>query len=104
MQRAREGVLCSRNGGILPKLYTIVQKGHKKAQRKSHKKAQKAQKKRGVVLCFLCFLWLISVTSYLLSRSQPPSAESCTMIVCMRSGPVDTRPISTPICSDRKST
>src|SRR6185503_9723631 len=41
---------------------------------------------------------------HLLSRSQPPRAESCTMIVCMRSGPVDTSPISTPICSERKST
>src|SRR5215208_5422752 len=41
---------------------------------------------------------------YYLSRSHPPSAESCTMIVCERSGPVETRPISTPICCERKST
>src|SRR5688500_5957183 len=33
-----------------------------------------------------------------LSLSQRPNAESCTMIVCERSGPVETRPICTPIC------
>src|SRR6185295_18181399 len=42
--------------------------------------------------------------SHLLPRSQPPRAESWTIIVCERSGPVETRPISTPICSERKST
>ena len=36
--------------------------------------------------------------------SQPPSVESWTTIVCERSGPVDTSPISTPIFSERKST
>ena len=39
-----------------------------------------------------------------LSLSQRPNAESCTMIVCERSGPVETSPICTPICSDKKST
>lgn len=42
--------------------------------------------------------------SYSLSRIQRPNAESWTMIVCERSGPVETRPICTPICSDKKST
>src|SRR5688572_8803287 len=40
----------------------------------------------------------------LASFSQPPSAESRTMIVCERSGPVETSPISTPICDERNST
>ena len=42
--------------------------------------------------------------SYSVSRSHCPNAESCTMIVCERSGPVETNPICTPICSDKKST